>query len=436
MLSKLWTEAKVKTRRRITAILLAVAVPLTGAIAFTVGADGASKYPSFCVNKKTQAVFMREKCLKTEKTYEYSEKGDSAFQTWLSLGNKGTEQDFIAALKGKDGRDGYSGSDGKAAFEFATTCYQKLMQADQAGYIWRNSADLTRFESSTGCKVREIDLNPSTHVAGGAAWPRITSAKFLASGPTAAGDGGWGSVQEVGVAQGLYEITANVQSPNVLCSLSEYNRVLKHPSNGKTYAMGFVSGNHLNYTTNLLVGYGAPANSVEYDTNVEEDTYTAYRIDNGEVEIDLEFPRVIPLGATVELRVKRIRVMGSNVNLALADYFGPIGDSSFPLYGGVLARIVGDPTVVGGKYVYQIEANAFEVGKQIIRVGSGADAIQVPVFIGVANCEGQSEVVTPIPWDSWVYSFYETTSRPRFQDSDPNFAPSLGWTWHSWFPEE
>lgn len=38
--------------------------------------------------------------------------GDSAYYTWLSLGNIGTEQDFIDYLKGIDGKDGKDGKDG------------------------------------------------------------------------------------------------------------------------------------------------------------------------------------------------------------------------------------------------------------------------------------------------------------------------------------
>jgi hypothetical protein len=38
------------------------------------------------------------------------EGGDSAYETWLKLGNVGTEADFIAAQKGKDGVDGRDGS--------------------------------------------------------------------------------------------------------------------------------------------------------------------------------------------------------------------------------------------------------------------------------------------------------------------------------------
>lgn len=38
--------------------------------------------------------------------------GASAYQTWLSLGNSGTEADFLASLKGADGVDGTNGTNG------------------------------------------------------------------------------------------------------------------------------------------------------------------------------------------------------------------------------------------------------------------------------------------------------------------------------------
>jgi len=39
--------------------------------------------------------------------------GKSAYETWLELGNEGTESDFIASLKGQDGADGKDGEDGE-----------------------------------------------------------------------------------------------------------------------------------------------------------------------------------------------------------------------------------------------------------------------------------------------------------------------------------
>ena len=39
--------------------------------------------------------------------------GKSAYETWLELGNEGTEEDFINSLRGKDGIDGIDGVDGE-----------------------------------------------------------------------------------------------------------------------------------------------------------------------------------------------------------------------------------------------------------------------------------------------------------------------------------
>lgn len=65
---------------------------------------------------------------------EKGDKGDdgkSAYEIWLSLGNSGTEADFIASLKGEkgnrgsrgekgeNGKDGIDGHDGKSAYEIA-----------------------------------------------------------------------------------------------------------------------------------------------------------------------------------------------------------------------------------------------------------------------------------------------------------------------------
>ncbi len=38
--------------------------------------------------------------------------GKSAYEIWLDLGNEGTEQEFLASLKGQDGKDGEPGAKG------------------------------------------------------------------------------------------------------------------------------------------------------------------------------------------------------------------------------------------------------------------------------------------------------------------------------------
>lgn len=54
--------------------------------------------------------------------------GDSAYQTWLDLGNVGTEQDFIDSLQGADGQDGNDGQDGSDG----DSAYVYIAYADDA----------------------------------------------------------------------------------------------------------------------------------------------------------------------------------------------------------------------------------------------------------------------------------------------------------------
>ena len=48
---------------------------------------------------------------------EQGQDGKSAYQLWLDLGNDGTEEDFLEFLKGENGPIGESGSDGRSAYE-------------------------------------------------------------------------------------------------------------------------------------------------------------------------------------------------------------------------------------------------------------------------------------------------------------------------------
>ena len=48
---------------------------------------------------------------------EQGQDGKSAYQIWLDLGNDGTEEDFLEFLKGENGPIGESGSDGRSAYE-------------------------------------------------------------------------------------------------------------------------------------------------------------------------------------------------------------------------------------------------------------------------------------------------------------------------------
>ena len=64
------------------------------------------------------------------------ENGKSAYEVWLGLGNKGTEQDFLKAIKGEKGdqgnpgKDGSNGVDGKSAYQVWLDAGNKGTEAD------------------------------------------------------------------------------------------------------------------------------------------------------------------------------------------------------------------------------------------------------------------------------------------------------------------
>jgi hypothetical protein len=62
---------------------------------------------SICVNKETRDLTLRKNCRPTEnflvEASVFTEGGKSAYETWLDLGNKGTQAQFIASLAGASG---------------------------------------------------------------------------------------------------------------------------------------------------------------------------------------------------------------------------------------------------------------------------------------------------------------------------------------------
>lgn len=52
--------------------------------------------------------------------------GESAYETWLSLGNVGSEEDFINSLKGEPGKDGLNGQDGKDGADGKSLTFEDL----------------------------------------------------------------------------------------------------------------------------------------------------------------------------------------------------------------------------------------------------------------------------------------------------------------------
>ena len=58
--------------------------------------------------------------------------GKSAYQIWLDAGNTGSEEEYLASLKGKDGQDGQPGKDGKDG-ETGKSAYQLWLEAGNTG---------------------------------------------------------------------------------------------------------------------------------------------------------------------------------------------------------------------------------------------------------------------------------------------------------------
>lgn len=80
------------------------------------------------VGKSIFDIAVEEGFLGTEAEFLASLKGKSAYQSWLDVGNTGTETDFLQAIQGppgidgeqgKDGKDGIAGEDGESAYEGA-----------------------------------------------------------------------------------------------------------------------------------------------------------------------------------------------------------------------------------------------------------------------------------------------------------------------------
>ena len=56
-----------------------------------------------------------------------------AYEIWLEAGNSGTEEDFLAWLKGNSGEPGKDGADGKSAYEIWLEAGNSGTEEDFAG---------------------------------------------------------------------------------------------------------------------------------------------------------------------------------------------------------------------------------------------------------------------------------------------------------------
>lgn len=82
------------------------------------------------------------------------EKGKSAYEIWLDSGNTGSEQDFLASLKGEKGEPGADGQDGQmlSVEQLPEKTFEKgsmVLAVDSSGNLYRVKGDLTTEEGST-----------------------------------------------------------------------------------------------------------------------------------------------------------------------------------------------------------------------------------------------------------------------------------------------
>lgn len=97
--------------KRTTALLLSVGLASTilvsGLVVVATDVMATSTSQSICVNKETKVLKLRKNCRATERYMGSADVlkngGESAYETWLGLGNRGSEQDFINSLRGSSG---------------------------------------------------------------------------------------------------------------------------------------------------------------------------------------------------------------------------------------------------------------------------------------------------------------------------------------------
>lgn len=176
------------TRRPVFIVTLSVFATLivAGAVMSVVDSQAKSTSKSICVNKKTQELKLRKNCRANEVFFISAEVivkgGNSAYDTWLELGNKGTKQQFLNSLIGPGGSSGTN----TQSYMDSVSCDQKIQSLNVAN--WHVKSERASFEQRTGCRVRDSN--------GAFAWqshkilghPYISSWEFIE--PLVGGAGG------------------------------------------------------------------------------------------------------------------------------------------------------------------------------------------------------------------------------------------------------
>lgn len=404
---------------------LTSALLLGGALALPAISAGSSKTIAGCVNNKTQALRIVAKCVKGETKVTWNVQGEQGLQ-----GEPGLQG--LQGLQGIQGLPGAAGSNGTSAVNLATNCYQWLMQAQNAGYIWNKVADRSRFESLTGCRVRDININPYAQVpnAISGAVANVTSSKLLALG----GNSGEGDLDSPGPAGfsalGFYEITAEKPAGHILCSPngnSGFQRVFVSPVDGKTYVQASINGNHLRSRTDIAVGSGLPA-----PTNVTGETMN-FSSTSGTILIAIEnAPTALALGGETIIRLLSVDDGGANWDPA---HFTvqPWNDN--------LLKLEVMPDEAGYAAVFKVTTNPSEPGLAHLKfriagdqtLARNWDNFSIPMNVGVTACD----FALPVPSEEisdWtnIYRIYENRTLPAY---DENFVTSVGWVRDGWFPD-
>ncbi len=214
----------------------------------TIFATAAGSSVKVCVNKSSKAVFYKTKCASTETMLTIAGEGDagisgaSAFDIWLKAGNTGTEQDFLASLKGATGPAGPAGATGQQGppgmassagtpWDIGLNCSQKMAAAESAGYVWVLKNQRSSFEQKTGCLVEQTTSKTDNDAFRQSGLVYVESWKLLSISDAVSGDG-W-TVGNNGVAnyQATYSITiGNLGSGITPCSISNGVRIYKGPN--------------------------------------------------------------------------------------------------------------------------------------------------------------------------------------------------------------
>lgn len=375
-----------------------------------------------CVNKTTKVIRYKNICNSNERSLRLSMKGEagkSAYQIWLDQGYRGTERDFLNFLRG---------ANGASPTDFARNCYQQLKKAESQGVLWTNLSDRRNFERTTGCVVREIDLNPNSHAPGAEnLFPRILRSELIGFGGGASSDhegGLYSTGREV-----FYQLETNLPQEYVFCSKAEQGAARAfYADNGKLYAKGSSSDSFSYFLSELNMGYGSPISEITGGAQLRD-------IFAGDFIIEVLIPTAIPLGETATGYITDIR-WGYPENGEV-----DIGEFNFnvSIRDGEELVEINEADAGLHSYAFEITANNFEYGSVLLDISGFGPELglvsegQVGVGIGVSFCETGSQsggIGSPLSWSYQIHEDKSLLDRIAF-----NKLEEIGWDYYGWFTE-